>query len=87
MNEAVATLKESQKILQRMPMDCREKIIANIRKKTMENAESAKQAAYDLALKYESTYGGCSQCVLAAIKDTVGGDKVTDEVFRAAARS
>ena len=53
----------------------------------MENAESAKQAAYDLALKYESTYGGCSQCVLAAIKDTVGGDKVTDEVFRAAARS
>ena len=40
MNEAIATLKESQKILQRMPMDCREKIIANIRKKTMENAET-----------------------------------------------
>ena len=40
MNDAVAAVKESQKTLQRMPMDCREKIIANIRRKTIENAET-----------------------------------------------
>lgn len=40
MNDAIAAVKESQKTLQRMPMDCREKIIANIRRKTIENAET-----------------------------------------------
>ena len=40
MNDAIAAAKESQKVLQRMPMDFREKIISNIRKLTMENAET-----------------------------------------------
>lgn len=39
MNDAVAKAKEAQKIIQKMPMDFREKIIANIRRKTKENAE------------------------------------------------
>lgn len=38
MNQAIAAAKEAQKEMQRMPMDCREKIISNIRRKTMENA-------------------------------------------------
>lgn len=39
MNDAIAKAKEAQRIMQKMPMDFREKIIANIRKKTKENAE------------------------------------------------
>lgn len=40
MNDAIAAVKESQKILQRMSMDAREKIIACIRKKVLEQAET-----------------------------------------------
>ncbi|HHT02145.1 MAG TPA: C_GCAxxG_C_C family protein [Firmicutes bacterium] len=47
--------------------DDREKILAEVEKR-----------AYD----YEATYGGCSQCVLAAIKEVVG--LVDDNVFKAA---
>ncbi len=39
MNDAIAKAKEAQKIMQKMPMDFREKIITNIRRKTKENAE------------------------------------------------
>ena len=39
MNEAIAAAKEAQAVVRRMTMDQREKIISNIRKKTMENAE------------------------------------------------
>jgi len=35
-----------------------------------------------LAFEYERDYGGCSQCVLAAIKNSLG--TVSDEVFQAA---
>jgi len=38
-DEAVAAAQETQKLLQRMPMEFRDKIIQNIRKKTIENAE------------------------------------------------
>ena len=38
-DEAVAAAKETQKLLQRMPMEFRDKIIQNIRKKTIESAE------------------------------------------------
>ena len=38
MNDAIAKAKEAQKIMQKMPMDFREKIITNIRRKTKENA-------------------------------------------------
>jgi C_GCAxxG_C_C family probable redox protein len=41
-----------------------------------------RQKAYTLAEQYEREYGGCSQCVVAAIKDTVGG--ISDDVFKAA---
>ena len=40
MNEAIAAAKKAQAILKRMSMDQREKIISNIRKKTLENAET-----------------------------------------------
>ena len=39
MNEAVNASMKSQKVMQKMTMDFREKIIANIRKKTIDNAE------------------------------------------------
>ena len=39
MNEAIEAAKESQKIVGRLSMDVREKIISNIRKKIIENAE------------------------------------------------
>lgn len=39
MNTAIEAAKEAQKVMQKMPMDCREKIIAAIRRKTIENAE------------------------------------------------
>ena len=40
MNEAIAAAKKAQKVIHRMSMDQREKIITNIRRKTMENAET-----------------------------------------------
>lgn len=39
MNEAIAEAKKAQKVIRAMSMDQREKIISNIRKKTIENAE------------------------------------------------
>lgn len=39
MNEAIRASKKAQAVMQKLSMDCREKIISNIRKKTMENAE------------------------------------------------
>ena len=39
MNEAIAAAKAAEEIVRKMSLDAREKIISNIRKKTMENAE------------------------------------------------
>ncbi len=39
MNDAIAAAKEAQKVVRAMSLDAREKVIANIRKKTKENAE------------------------------------------------
>jgi C_GCAxxG_C_C family probable redox protein len=39
------------------------------------------QKAYDLAFDLELKYGCCPQCVLTAVKETVGG--VTDETIKA----
>jgi C_GCAxxG_C_C family probable redox protein len=38
--------------------------------------------AYALAHEFEQNYGACSQCVLAALQETVGG--IDDEIFKAA---
>ena len=38
-NDAIAAAKEAQKEIQPMPLEFREKIISNIRKKTLENAK------------------------------------------------
>ena len=48
----------------------------------MKNVESAKKLAFDLAHFYEMQYGCCSQCVLAAVKQAVGNDKISDAVFK-----
>ena len=37
--------------------------------------------AYALAYEFEQKYGACSQCVLAALQDTLGG--IDDEVVKA----
>lgn len=39
MNDAIAAAKEAQKVIQKMPMDFREKILTNIRKKSHDHAE------------------------------------------------
>lgn len=39
MNDAILAAKKAQTVMQKLSMDCREKIISNIRKKTLENAE------------------------------------------------
>lgn len=44
-------------------------------------SEELKEKAYQLAFEYESTRGSCSQCVLAALQETIGG--VDDQVFQA----
>ena len=43
MNTAIAAAKDAQKIMQRMPMDMREKIISKIRELTRENAAEIKK--------------------------------------------
>lgn len=45
MNDAIAAAKAAQKVMQKMPMDFREKIIANIRRKTKEYAETMAEMA------------------------------------------
>lgn len=47
MNDAIRAAKEAQKIMQKMPLDFREKIINNIRKKTLENAETFAKMAVE----------------------------------------
>lgn len=46
-----------------------------------ENREIIKKIG-DLAYLYEEQYGGCAQCVIAAVKNVSGG--ISDEVFKAA---
>lgn len=44
----------------------------------MESMEELKDKAYNLAFKYEAKIGSCPQCVLSAIKETIGiGDEAT----------
>ena len=47
MNDAIRAAKEAQKAMQKMPLDFREKIINNIRKKTLENAETLAKMAVE----------------------------------------
>ncbi len=47
----------------------------------MENVNSVKKLAYDLAYFYEKEYGCCSQCVIGAIKNTIGS-RISDDVFK-----
>ena len=48
----------------------------------MRDIENMKNEAARLAYEYEGKYGGCSQCVLAAIRETAGN--IPDEVFKGA---
>lgn len=48
----------------------------------MNNREMLLQKAYELGFEYEKTYRGCSQCVVAAIQDTL--DLRDDAIFKAA---
>ncbi len=51
-------------------------------KKSGKDADEFLKKGFDLGFQYEKTYGGCSQCVLAAIQDLF--EKRNDEVFQAA---
>jgi len=44
-------------------------------------AENAAEKAYELGKKYEQTYRGCGQCVIAALQDAFGIRN--DDVFKA----
>lgn len=44
--------------------------------------EQLLKEAEQLAYRYERDYGGCSQCVVGAIKETLG--LISDDVFKAA---
>ena len=48
----------------------------------MENREKLLEKAYELGFEYEKTYRGCSQCVVAALQDTL--DIRDDAIFKAA---
>ena len=43
MNEAIEAAKKAQAIVRKMPLDAREKVIANIRKKTIEKPSTSKK--------------------------------------------
>jgi len=44
--------------------------------------KETREKAYALAYEFEQKYGACSQCVLAALQDTLGG--IDDKIFKAA---
>ena len=48
----------------------------------MANRDALIKKASQLAFEYERDYGGCAQCVLASIRDSVGG--ISDDAFQAA---
>ncbi|HPB40979.1 MAG TPA: C-GCAxxG-C-C family protein, partial [Flexilinea sp.] len=48
----------------------------------MSYSKEVAEKAYQLAFEYEANKGSCSQCVLAAIMDTIGG--IDESVFKAA---
>ena len=46
------------------------------------NRKETAERAYTLAYEFEQKYGACSQCVIAALQETIGG--IDDAVFKAA---
>jgi C_GCAxxG_C_C family probable redox protein len=55
--------------------------VENARKNAMDDSFNLLKRAHDLAFELELNYGCCPQCVLTAVKETVGG--VTDETIKA----
>jgi len=49
----------------------------------MKNKQEIAEKAAAIAKTYEFDYGCCPQCVLAAVKETVPGNNVTDETIKA----
>jgi len=47
-----------------------------------EDVAEIRRNVYSLAEKYEKTFGGCAQCVVGAIKDSIGG--ISNDLFKAA---
>ncbi len=49
------------------------------------NWKALAQKAYDLGFDYEKRYGGCTQCVIAALQDTLDlRNGETDAIFKSA---
>ena len=79
MNEAIAAAKEAQKIVHAMTMDAREKVIENIRKKTVENAETLARMAVE-----ETGMGNVGHKILKhklVAEKTPGTEDITTEAF------
>ncbi|RTZ67160.1 MAG: hypothetical protein DSZ29_01485 [Aquificaceae bacterium] len=49
----------------------------------MKNKTEIAENAAKIAKTYEVDYGCCPQCVLAAVKETVPNNKITDELIKA----
>jgi len=56
--------------------------MANQELPDIDTADLAEQA-YQKAFHYELNFGCCPQCVLAAVKETVGGDVISDGTIKA----
>jgi len=79
MNKAIDAAKEAQKTVRNMTMDAREKVIANIRKKTVENAETLARMAVE-----ETGMGNVAHKILKhhlVAEKTPGTEDITTEAW------
>ena len=79
MNKAIDAAKEAQKTVRNMTMDAREKVIANIRKKTVENAETLARMAVE-----ETGMGNVGHKILKhhlVAEKTPGTEDITTEAW------
>ena len=79
MNDAIAAAIEAQKVMQKMPMDFREKIISNIRRLTIENAELLARMGVE-----ETGMGNVGDKILKhklLAEKTPGTEDITTRVF------
>ncbi|MCR5055857.1 MAG: aldehyde dehydrogenase EutE [Clostridia bacterium] len=79
MNDAIAAAIEAQKVMQKMPMDFRERIISNIRRLTIENAELLARMGVE-----ETGMGNVGDKILKhklLAEKTPGTEDITTRVF------
>ena len=75
MNVAIAKAIEAQEVVKKMSLDFREKIISNIRKKTLENAETFAKMAVER--KASSAQNGEPE-IVAPASEEINFDEIKD---------